>query len=344
MKKIFFLIAISSLFIFSCKKDKVKEAIIDPATGQETKIKVNRFEDILFDQNQKDLKAHLKANYENYKPVFNTTLDNEEYFKVIQYFATDPNMISAYKTVKKTYPNLDWVSDEITTAFSLLLKEYPDTKIPKLYSIMFGPAEFSYSYSKRVLARKDFITFSIDLYSINSLQENKYYQQFPKYMMIMLDSAYLVPDIMNQYIRNLNEELPLMELNPDASLCDIIVERGKYYYALTKLLPNSSINSIFRYTKEQMQWVEDNEYNIWGLIIQNGLLYSKDRPKYMYLINEGPTTKGLKESPSRLGDYIGYKIVEKYMNETNKSLKEMLETQNAKEILNKSSYKPKKNN
>src|SRR5574344_1135704 len=213
MKKIFFLIAISSLFIFSCKKDKVKEVIINPATGKETKIKVNRFEDILFDQNQKDLKAHLKANYENYKPVFNTSLDDEEYFKVIQYFASDPNMISAYKTVKKTYPNLDWVSDEITTAFSLLLKEYPDTKIPKLYSIMFGPAEFSYSYSKRVLARKDFITFSIDLYSINSLQENKYYQQFPKYMIIMLDSAYLVPDIMNQYIRNLNEELPLMELN-----------------------------------------------------------------------------------------------------------------------------------
>ena len=64
----------------------------------------------------------------------------------------------------------------------------------------------------------------------------------------------------------------------------------------------------------------------------------------MYLINEGPTTKGLKESPSRLGDYIGYKIVEKYMNETNKTLKEMLKMQNAKEILNKSSYKPKKNN
>ena len=58
-------------------------------------------------------------------------------------------------------------------------------------------------------------------------------------MMIILDSAYLVPDIMNQYLRSHNEELPLMELNPDASLCDIIVERGKYYYALTKLLPNS---------------------------------------------------------------------------------------------------------
>lgn len=342
MKKFALLIFISSIFFFSCKKEKVKEVIVDPQTGQETIIKVNRFEDVLFDQSQKDLKSHLQSNFVNYRPVFNTTLDNQEYFEIVKQFATDPNMISAYKTVKKVYPSLDWVSDEITTAFSYLIKDYPDLQIPKLYSIMFGPADFSYSYSKRVLARKDFITFSIDLYSINSLQDNKYYQQFPKYIMIMLDSTFLVPDIMNHYLRSLNEDIPLMELSPDASLCDVMIERGKYYYALTKILPNSSMNSIFRYTEEQMKWVEKNEYNIWGVIVQNGLLYSKDRPKYMHLINEGPTTKGLKDSPSRLGDYIGYKIVEKYMKETNSTLKQMFEVNDAKEILNKSSYKPKK--
>ncbi len=342
MRKILILIVFSALFVFSCKKERVKEVIVNPKTGQETIIKVNRFEDVLFDQNQKDLKTHLKANFENYKPVFNTTLDNEEYFEMVKQFATDPNMISAYKKVKEVYPNLNWVSEEITTAFSILIKDYSDIQIPKLYSIMFGPADFSYSYSKRVLARKDFITFSIDLYSINYLQNNIYYQQFPKYIMLMLDSAYLVPDIMNQYLRSYNQDMPLMELSPEASLIDIIVERGKYYYALTKLLPNSSLNSLFRYTKEQMQWVEENEYNIWGLIIQNGLLYSKDRPKYMHFITEGPSTKGLKNSPSRLGDYIGYKIVEKYMKNNNKTLKEMFEMQDAKEILNKSEYKPKK--
>jgi uncharacterized protein YjaZ len=91
-----------------------------------------------------------------------------------------------------------------------------------------------------------------------------------------------------------------------------------------------------------MDWAEKNEYNIWGFIIQNGLLYSKDRVQYMNMISEGPTTKGLNGSPSRLGDYIGFKIVEKYMKQTNKSLKEMFETKDSKEILNKSTYKPKK--
>ena len=91
-----------------------------------------------------------------------------------------------------------------------------------------------------------------------------------------------------------------------------------------------------------MDWVEKKEYNIWGFIIQNQLLYSKDRTQYMHMITEGPTTKGLNGSPSRLGDYIGYKIVEKYMKGSNKSLKEMFETKDANQILKESSYRPNK--
>ncbi|MDD2489089.1 MAG: hypothetical protein WCS10_06795 [Bacteroidales bacterium] len=342
MKKIFFFSFLLCVFFFSCSKDK-KSIVVDPSTGKEVTMNINRFEDVLFDKNQQDFKAHLQANYENYKPLFNTTLDNQEYFKVISEFATDPEMISAYVQVKKRYPNLDWASNQITNAFSILLEDYPNTKIPKLYSLMFGPAEFSYSYSKRIIAQKDFIVIAIDLYAIKSLQDNKFYAQFPKYITLMLDSAYMVPDIMNSYLRNVTtENIPLVEQTIDASLCDIIVERGKYYYALTKILPNSSISSILRYTPEQMDWAEKNEYNIWGFIIQNGLLYSKDRVQYMNMISEGPTTKGLNGSPSRLGDYIGFKIVEKYMKQTNKSLKEMFETKDSKEILNKSTYKPKK--
>ncbi|MDD4684642.1 MAG: DUF2268 domain-containing putative Zn-dependent protease [Bacteroidales bacterium] len=342
MKKIFLFIAISLIVFSSCSKDK-KQVLVDPSTGNEIIMNVNRFEDVLFDKSHNDLKAHLQANFENYKPLFNTTLDDPDYFQMVSHFANDTTMISAYKAVKKRYPSLDWVSNEVTKAFSILMEDYPNTKIPKLYSFMFGPADFSYSYSKRVVAQEDFITLAIDLYSINALQENLFYSQYPKYIMSMLDSAYIVPDIMNAYLRNVTtQDIPLMEQSHEASLCDIIIERGKYYYALKQLLPKSSMGALFRYTQEQMDWVEKNEYNIWGFIIQNQLLYSKDRTQYMHMITEGPTTKGLNGSPSRLGDYIGYKIVEKYMKGSNKSLKEMFETKDANQILKESSYRPNK--
>lgn len=342
MKKVILFISLSCILFASCGK-KEKETLVDPSSGKQITMNVNRFEDIIFAQNQKDYKAFLQANYEAYKPLFKTTLDNPPYFEMVKDFASDPVLISAYKIVKKRYPNLNWVSNGVTSAFANLLKEYPKTKIPKLYSMMFGPAEFSYSYASRVIAQKDFIAFSIDLYSINILPDYQKYAQFPKYMITILDSAYIVPDIMNTYLRNVTTyNIPLMEENPEASLCDIIVERGKYLYAVKQLLPDCSMSSIFRYTKEQMEWTEKSEYGIWGYIIQNNLLYSNERTKYMHLINDGPTTKGINGSPSRLGDYIGYKIVEKYMKENKKSLKELLETKDAKEILRKSGYKPKK--
>lgn len=338
-------IFISTIFFPSCKKERGKQTIIEPQTGKEIIMEINRFEDVLFDSNQKDLKMHLQANYESYKPLFNTTLDNVEYFAMIEQFATDPNMIEAYKQVKKRYPNLDWLANDITKAFSILLKEFPETKIPKIYSLMLGPAEFSYSYSQRVIAEKDFMTFAIDLYSINSLQNNKYYNHFPKYIIQILDSTYIAPDMLNLYLQNVitPTDIPIMEQSLEASLCDIIIERGKYIYILTKILPDYSLNSLLRYNSTQMKWVEDNEYNIWGLIVQNGLLYSKDRPKYMHLINEAPSTKGINNSPSRLGDYIGYRIVDKYMKENKKTLKELIQTKDSKEIMNKSAYKPKRN-
>lgn len=342
MKKILLFIGICFLLFTSCSKQE-KEILIDPLTGSEISMSINRFEDILFDQSQDNLSFHLKANYEEYKPLFNTSLDNPEYLQMINHFAGDSLMISAYCKVKQRYPNLDWVSNQVTEAFAILIKDYPNTKIPKLYSFMFGPADFSYSYSRRIAAEKDFITIAIDLYSINTIADNHLYAQFPKYMMAMLDSAYIVPDIIHEYLRNvITRDIEPSEQSYESRLLDVIIERGKYYYALKHLLPKSSMYSILRYTKDQMQWVQDNEYNIWGFIIQNNLLYSNDRPLYMHMIAEGPTTKDLEGSPSRLGDYIGYRIIENYMSKEDKTIKEMFETKDGKEILMKSSYKPKK--
>jgi len=102
------------------------------------------------------------------------------------------------------------------------------------------------------------------------------------------------------------------------------------------------LNIIYSYTEEQQKWVEDNEYNIWSYIIQNKLLYNKDRTKYLSLIAEGPTTKGIADSPSRIGNYIGYKIVQAYMEKNPITLDSLFRTSKSELILKASEYKPQK--
>ena len=47
------------------------------------------------------------------------------------------------------------------------------------------------------------------------------------------------------------------------------------------------------------------------------------------------------ESPGRIGNWVGWKIVKKYMNKhSNVSLHELMSEKNAQQILSKSGYKP----
>lgn len=329
-----------SITIFSCgKKDSPK--LIDNS-GKEIIIKINRFEDILFDSNQRDLRSHLKENFQNYRPLFNTTLEDDKYFEEIRDFASDTIMISIYNKIKTNYPNLDWLEKDISSGFARLKTYYPNIDIPKFYTLILGPYEFSMAYSSRIIARKEFISIAIDLYSINSFEDN-YYSHFPKYIQKILDSNYIAPDIFYNYLRDvLTLETPLIENKPMPSLIEIMIERGKYLYTISNLLPEYKLKDLLRYNEEEILWAEKNEINIWGYLSQNRLLFEKDRNKYISFISEGPSTKGIQGSPSRLGEYIGYKIVESYVSKNNINIKELLEINDMEKILKESSYKPKK--
>lgn len=60
----------------------------------------------------------------------------------------------------------------------------------------------------------------------------------------------------------------------------------------------------------------------------------------IFLIAEGPETKGLSNSPARVGNYIGYKIVSKFMEENSVSIDSLMKITDATVILNASKYKP----
>ncbi|MEZ5023093.1 MAG: hypothetical protein R2728_07510 [Chitinophagales bacterium] len=59
-------------------------------------------------------------------------------------------------------------------------------------------------------------------------------------------------------------------------------------------------------------------------------------------MEEGPTTMGLPESPSKIGIWLGWQIVNEYMGRNKgTSLDELLQMNDSQELLRKSKYKPK---
>ncbi|MGL5111068.1 MAG: gliding motility lipoprotein GldB, partial [Flavobacterium sp.] len=120
---------------------------------------------------------------------------------------------------------------------------------------------------------------------------------------------------------------------------------GKELYVKELLLPNYTDASRIGYTDEQDKWCTENEGYIWRYFIEKEMLYSVDSKLAPRFIQPAPFSKFYLEidndSPGQVGAWIGWQIVRSYMKNNPIPVTELL-SKNAKEVFEKSKYKPKK--
>lgn len=332
-KKKFFFLALIIFFLASCQESKEKKYV-----------SIHRFEQALFSANKsKDVDKYLLSIEKQYEPMFATSLEDTNYLNVVKEFIKDKEMNNAYNLVKIQYPDLKNLEEELSNALHEIKQIKQDTINSEIYTLIVGPAEYSQAFQNRILVYPEFSAISIDLYSIEKLSNHPYYKTIPQYLHTSLGKENIAPHYVNTYLKEITfRNIPLQSQNPEATLLDCILEEGKYIYATEAVLEEKPLNYILEYTKEQLEWVEQNEANIWAYMIENQLLYNKDRTKYFHLIAPGPSTKNIANSPARIGNYIGYKIVQSYMKENSISIDSLFNTLDSKLILQQSKYKPRK--
>ena len=130
------------------------------------------------------------------------------------------------------------------------------------------------------------------------------------------------------------------------TLLDDMIYFGKQLYFKDKMIPFVSDEVKIGYSKEQLEFAQANEGQIWSNFIENEYLFSTDSSLPGRFIADAPFSKFYlqldSESPGRLGRYIGWQIVRAYMNNNNDvTFLEMMK-KDATEIFNKSNYKPPK--
>jgi len=125
-------------------------------------------------------------------------------------------------------------------------------------------------------------------------------------------------------------------------LLDNMLFRGKVMYLLSVFMPNEKPEDIMGYSDEQWKWTKKNEKEIWATIIDQKHLFSTDLQLIRKYMNDAPFTAPVsQESPGRLGTWIGWQIVESYMNRNTKvSLTDLMKDSNYQKILEESGYRP----
>ena len=127
------------------------------------------------------------------------------------------------------------------------------------------------------------------------------------------------------------------------NLLDDIIWEGKILYAMDALFPFTHDSLKIEYRGQDLDWCRAFEANIWAFMIDKELLFETNKAERLKLLNDGPFTSGFaKESPSRVGKWLGWQIIRAYMENNELGLEAMFAEKDSQKILRLSKYKPGK--
>jgi len=345
MKKLgFFLLFLSGFLACNNQKEApdVSNIKIDLA--------VNRFDKDFFSLDTMAIERSLATIQQKYPDFLNLFLQN-----IVG--VNDPNGVKAFYRLYKPlydssqllYENFEPVKKQLTEGFKYVNYYFPTYKTPAAIVPITGPMN-----SREDLARMGngdytpdfigpgFVGISLQFYlgAGFSLYNTEYFINTvaPLYRSRRFSKEYIAADVL---------KLITDDLFPDKSnskpLVEQMIEKGKHWWLLDKLMPGTADSIKTGYTDRQLAWCRENEGLIWSYILKNEDLYSINPATIQTYIGEAPFTSvfSQEDSPGNIGAWIGWQIVKKFSGEDSGMKPEQVMQTTSKEILEKAKYKPK---
>lgn len=113
---------------------------------------------------------------------------------------------------------------------------------------------------------------------------------------------------------------------PENSVLARIVYEGVLTLAKIRLVPDGNMADALGYTQKQLEWISDNEHEIWMRMVEQKLLYSTSDLTAEQLVAPAPASTPISDdTPGRVGRYIGYRIICDFMRQNSRvNLAQML--------------------
>jgi len=302
-------------------------------------LKVNRFEQALFsinEDNDEDFLIKLTENFGTFNEVFASQImqkgnvTDEQYLQELLAFTQHKDMREAYDSVALLFTDFTTFEQELEFAFWQFSDYFPSYPIPEITTFFGG---FNYG----VVTYDDNIAIGLE----NFLGENsKYYQLLgnPEYLRFQKQKKFISSNVMEVWLDEY-----FQQYLGGRDLLSQLIYKGKIMYCIDKMLPKLLIEDKFRFTTEQMNWVEENEASIWKYIVQEDLLFSKDEQQFRTFVDYAPFAKGMPpQAPGRVAYYIGYKMVNEYMDNNEIDVEGLMYLTDSRKFLQQSKYKPTK--
>ena len=249
-----------------------------------------------------------------------------------------PQFLSAYQSMyKQTSTQFASIKTEeaaIKQGLKYVKYYFPDYKLPTKLITFIGPIN---SFGNIITI--DALAIGLQMYlgkndPIYVSEEGQ--SLYPTYVSRRFDPSYMATNCMKNI---LDDMFPLQDAG--APLCEQMVEAGKRLYFLKQVQPNLPDSIVTGYTAAQLEGCYKSEKDIWSFFVQNNLLYQKDPSLIGDYMMDGPNTAVFGDaSPGFIGQFVGYRIVEAWLQKNKAlSLDKVMRTP-AKIIFEQAKYKP----
>ncbi len=234
--------------------------------------------------------------------------------------------------VLKIFPNEESIQKPLTPVFQHLKHYFKPFFIPRVYTVL-----SDVDYENKVIASDTLLIIGIDNYLG---AQHEFYQGLPTYVSQNLYPSRLPIDVASVYSNRFVSK-------PSANtFLEKIIYFGKKLYIKNRLVPTATLAQIIGYTPEQYKWAEENETEMWRYFVEKELLFSTSPKLDDRFIKPAPFSKFYleidNESPGRIGRFIGWQIVRKFMIKNPAITLKQLALLDAQKIFEQSNYKPKK--
>jgi len=247
-------------------------------------------------------------------------------------FLAHKDIRGLFDSVDKHFPETKRIEEDLATGFRYMKHYYPSYTVPKIIYFISGLNQWSVMTLDTTI-----LGVGLDMYLGD---------QYPFYSAVQIPN-YVVRKCKPEYIAANSFQAIYRDRHPfvmeDRKLLDLMIQRGKEQYFLSKMLPETPDSIRFGFTQAQLNWCKANEPDVYNFFITKDLFYETSPNKVHRFVFDGPTTAGMPpESPGNIGSWLGYRIIESYIQQHPKmTMDEIFALDNPQKILQDSKYRPK---
>ncbi len=305
-------------------------------TNETVSVKINRFDSELFRvincPTDSLAVKQFASKYAGFLPLYIKGVlrvqskDGESPVLLLQKVFRDSSLMAIYRDEQLKFADLSSQENELSEAITRYKSWFPKDSLPRFQIHLSGLSQSAITFG-------ELVSVAGDKYLGKDYPAYKSY--FYSYQLPLMRSENLVPDALKAFLQGRFPEVP------SDVLLDKMIYQGAISAAVSEMLPDIPEERILGFDSIDYSWLTQNEKNVWIYMAENEQLFATDPLVASKYMDEAPFTSYFgQKSPSRIGRFMGYRIVKSYLKKQSVPISELLERFNAKTILEKSGYRP----